>query len=148
DFATTLLVVLVLPDVLAVAQVGDGAVVARWADGSFQAVTRPSSREYVNETTFLTSATYLDQAQVTVQCGALSGLALFTDGLQRLALKLPQAEPHAAFFAPLLDRVAEASSRERAEHKLEEFLQSPRLSERTEDDLTLVLAVRAAAKQE
>jgi hypothetical protein len=142
ELATTLLVAVVTPGRLAVAQIGDGAVVARHGDDSFHAVTRPTGQEYINETTFLTSPSYMEKVQFVVEPAAVTGLALFTDGLQMLALKMPQGSPHAAFFAPLLQLVATAPARERAEEQLRSFLQSPRITQRADDDLTLVLAVR------
>ncbi|GIW78307.1 MAG: hypothetical protein KatS3mg105_0114 [Gemmatales bacterium] len=59
-----------------------------------------------------------------------------------LALKMPQATPHPAFFSPLLRLLAETPKLDHAEAQLEGFLLSPRIAERSDDDLTLVLAVR------
>jgi hypothetical protein len=70
-------------------------------------------------------------------------LALFSDGLQMLALKMPPGTPHPPFFAPLMRFVAQTRDRATAEEHLRGFLQSPRIAERADDDLTLVLAVRA-----
>jgi hypothetical protein len=142
DLATTLLLAVATPELVAAGQVGDGAVVARLADDQFHAVTMPANQEYVNETTFLTSAGALDQVQVGVLRAPLTGLALFSDGLQRLALRLPQGTPHAPFFTPLLRFVAQTPDRPTAEEQLRRFLQSSRVAERADDDLTLVLAVR------
>jgi hypothetical protein len=142
DLATTLLLAVATPDLVAAGQVGDGAVVARLAGDRLVAVLRPPEQEYVNETTFLTSAAALDSARFVVLREATTGLALFSDGLQRLALRMPQGEPHGPFFAPLLQAVAEVKDRNRAEVLLGGFLQSPRVAERADDDLTLVLAVR------
>jgi protein phosphatase 2C-like protein len=142
ELATTLLVAVVTPGRLAVAQIGDGAVVARREDDSYVAVTRPRDQEYINETTFLTSPTYLEAMQYEVLAVRVTGLALFTDGLQMLALKMPQGAPHVAFFAPLMHLLATATERDRAEAQLRSFLQSPRITQRADDDLTLVLAVR------
>jgi hypothetical protein len=145
DLATTLLVAVATPELAAAGQVGDGAVVARLDDEGFQAVTRPpATQEYINETTFLTSADALDQAQFCVLRARLTGLALFSDGLQMLALKMPQGTPHPPFFTPLMRLVADIKDRSTAEEQLRRFFQSERITERTDDDLTLVLAVRAA----
>ncbi len=144
NLATTLLVGISTPDTLAAGQVGDGAVIARMSDNTFQAITRPLmlEQEYVNETNFLTSPSFVEHTQLLVQNIAVTGLALMSDGLQMLALKMPQASPHAAFFAPLLQLLAASAQRDRAEAQLRTFLQSPTISERADDDLTLVLAVR------
>jgi hypothetical protein len=145
DLATTLLLAVATPELVAAGQVGDGAVVARLDDTHFQTVTRPPpTQEYINETTFLTSADALGQAQFCVLRAPLTGLALFSDGLQMLALKMPQGTPHPPFFAPLLRLVADIKDRSTAEEHLRRFFQSDRITERTDDDLTLVLAVRPA----
>jgi hypothetical protein len=145
DLATTLLIAVGTAELVAAGQVGDGAVVVRQADDSFRAVTRPQVQEYLNETTFLTSLGALDQAQLSVLRAPPTGLALFSDGLQMLALKMPEGTPHGPFFAPLLRLVVEIKDRGVAEGQLRRFLQSPRITQRADDDLTLVLAVRAGA---
>jgi hypothetical protein len=143
DLATTLLVALATPELVAAVQVGDGAVVVRLAGTRFQTVTRPPAQEFLNETTFLTSADALDQAQFAVVRDHVTGLALLSDGLQMLALKLPEGTPHSPFFDPLMRLVAEVNDQGTAEEHLRRFFQSPRITDRTDDDLTLVLAVRA-----
>ncbi len=147
EFATTLLVAVAAPEVLVAGQVGDGAVVARQLDGSFAPLTRPSPQEYINETTFLTSPEYRDRAQWVVRPEPATGLVLLSDGLQMLALKMPSGEPHAAFFAPLLQALETVEPPGRAQQQLQQFLLSPTVAQRAEDDLTLVLAVRRSSEQ-
>jgi hypothetical protein len=68
-----------------------------------------------------------------------------SDGLTRLALKRPNNEPHPPFFKPLFAFVeSSASSNDGAQatDALTEFLTSPRVCERTDDDKSLVLALR------
>jgi hypothetical protein len=141
DLATTLILAVATAGRVAVAQVGDGAVVARRPDGGFQALTRPPVLEQANECAFLTSTVWRDEVQFAVLCGRTTGLALFTDGLQHLALKMPEAAPHAPFFGPLLQIVADEPEGERARRHIQGFLESRRLAQRTCDDLTLLLAV-------
>src|SRR5262249_2662368 len=62
--ATTLLVAVATPELVAAGQVGDGAVVARFGEDSFLAVTRPVGQDYVNETMFLTSPGAVERAQL------------------------------------------------------------------------------------
>ncbi|MBX9257410.1 protein phosphatase 2C domain-containing protein, partial [Desmonostoc muscorum CCALA 125] len=64
DLATTLIVMVATPNVVAVAQIGDGLAVAKDQMGNLLALTMPDSGEYINETTFLTSPTALDTAQM------------------------------------------------------------------------------------
>lgn len=74
-------------------------------------------------------------------------MALFSDGLQGLAVNFAERAPHDGFFRPLFSAVrAEppGHSRELSD-RLQRFLDSPRVNARTDDDKTLVLATRRAA---
>jgi hypothetical protein len=141
DLATTLLVAIAGDHFVSACQVGDGAIVARLSDDSILAATRPPPGEYINETTFLTSNNYLAAAQFVTLRESINGMILLSDGLQMLALKMPNGTPHLAFFAPLLQFAAVADPG-RAQGQLQRFLQSPRIIQRADDDLTLLLAVR------
>jgi hypothetical protein len=142
DLATTLLVCVATRERLAAAQVGDGAVVFAKPDGSFTALTRPVAGEYLNETVFLTSEGALERAQIESWSGCARELALFSDGLQMLALKMPEGTPHAPFFKPLFAWLEKLGDGAAGGAHLEAFLRSPRVAERTDDDLTLLLARR------
>ncbi len=139
DLATTLIVVVAGPEFVAAAQIGDGAVVVGDRDSNLTSLTAPSASEFLNETTFLTSPSAPQRVQVNVRRMTPANLAVFSDGLQMLALKMPMAEPHAPFFTPLF-RYISATPEERAEQGIEEFLRSKRIGGRTDDDVTLVLA--------
>jgi hypothetical protein len=125
---------------VAAAQIGDGAVVVADAEGTILALLRPVSGEYLNETTFLVSSGALDQIQYAWREGGISRLALMTDGLQMLALKSSNGEPHAPFFAPLFAFIAAAVDESKGRASLESFLGSDRVQSRADDDLTLLLA--------
>ncbi|MEB3884417.1 PP2C family serine/threonine-protein phosphatase [Lyngbya sp. CCY1209] len=140
ELATTLILGVATPSAIAVAQVGDGAAVVEDGQGNLIALTTPASGEYLNETTFLISPDALETAQVNIWSGTPKYLAMFSDGLQMLALKMPQGTPHAPFFSPLFQFVETIADRAEAEEQLTAFLRSPRVAERTDDDLTLLLA--------
>jgi len=53
---------------------------------------------------------------------------------------MPSGEPHQPFFSPLFRFVAQVTDETVAQEELMEFLQSPRVTQRTDDDLTLLLA--------
>jgi hypothetical protein len=142
--ASTLIVAVAGPDLVVAAQVGDGAAVCEDGDGQVTSLTRPPRGEYVNETTFLVSPRALDTAQTVVQRRPIRRLALFSDGLQLLALRLADGAAHPPFFRPMFQFIATASDGPRAEWELEGFLRSPRIRDRADDDLTLVLAARRA----
>jgi hypothetical protein len=138
--ATTLLLAAAGKGFLAAVQIGDGAIVAAESEETAHCVGRPGQSEYVNETSFLTSPAALAQAVPVVWRGELAHLALLSDGLQMAALKMPEAEPHPGFFAPLFRFVQSQENEIAANTSLLDFLTSPRVRERTDDDVTLVLA--------
>ncbi len=139
QLATTLLILVASSQEVAVAQIGDGAVVIGDRQGHITALTQPENGEYANETTFLISPNALESAQIKVWEGEIAHFALFSDGLQRLALKLPEGTPHAPFFTPLFRFVDQMEDSQAAESELQGFLSHPRITERTDDDLTIVL---------
>ena len=141
-YATTLTCALVADDWLVVGQIGDGAAVVEDAADELSLAVRPQRGEYANEAYFLTMPEALDYLAVCAAARPVRGLAVTTDGLLRLALKLPGYEPHAPFFRPLLTFVAETAAAGQAAEQLAAFLASPRVCARADDDKTLVLAVR------
>lgn len=142
SFATTLACGVALDGWLVTGQVGDGAVIAGTERGELFTAAFPQRGEYANETYFLTLPEALERLEVQVYARPVAALALLSDGLTRLALQLPHYRPHPPFFAPLLSFAARAQDRERAEQQLAAFLLSERVCARTDDDKTLVLAVR------
>jgi serine/threonine protein phosphatase PrpC len=146
SFATTLTCLVATPEQLVVGQLGDGAVVAVGEDGDLNTVTTLQRGEYANETNFLTQDQALDLVTIQVIDEQVQALAVMSDGLTRLALKRPNNEPHPPFFKPLFAFVeSSASSNDpaQANDALIEFLTSPRVCERTDDDKALVLALRS-----
>jgi hypothetical protein len=146
EFAATLLAVFATDDFIGAVQIGDGAVVCRESAGPLRVLCRPQHGEYLNETCFLTSQDFSGLAEYSVQpSGSVDAIAAFTDGLEMLALMYPGVQAHAPFFNPLF-RFACASDASGAD--LSGFLSSDRVCERTDDDKTLVLAVRIPGAQE
>jgi hypothetical protein len=140
DLATTLLLAVAAPEVTAVLQIGDGAVVGEElaTPHSVVAMTRPETGEYANETVFLTTSNTTPQVSVGPP---VRSIAAFSDGLQRLALQLPAGTPHEPFFRPLFRFMEKAGGEERSE-EIRDFLSNPRVTSRTDDDITLVVASR------
>lgn len=140
DLATTLILVIATPKLIAAAQVGDGVAVAGDARGNIIALTTPQRGEYANETTFLVSPNALDTAQINLWHGTPANIAILSDGLQLLALEVGEGTPHTPFFSPLFNFIAAVTDEDEAKEQLVAFLRSPRIAERTDDDLTLLLA--------
>lgn len=140
DLASTLILVVATPELVAATQVGDGVAVVGDAMGNVMALTTPQRGEYVNETIFLIAPDAVSQAQQTIWRGPVGHIAIISDGLQRLALKMPEGTPHGPFFSPLFQFVSNLADEVEGKEQLEAFLNSPRVRERTDDDLTLLLA--------
>jgi serine/threonine protein phosphatase PrpC len=140
ELASTLIVVVATPQWVVATQVGDGAVVMEEADRAI-ALTAPQTGEYINETTFLVSPNALETAQFLFWQGSQTHLAILSDGLQMLALEMPTAKPHPPFFSPLFRFISQDDlDATDAQTELENFLTSKRVTQRTDDDITLLLA--------
>ncbi|MBW4609061.1 MAG: protein phosphatase 2C domain-containing protein [Hassallia sp. WJT32-NPBG1] len=140
DLATTLIITIATPELAAVVQIGDGMAVAKDRMGNLLALTMPDNGEYINATTFLTSPNALDTAQMRIWREAIVNVGVLTDGLQMLALNMAVGEPHKPFFFPLFDFAANADDKGAAKEQLVTFLRSDRITQRTDDDLTLIIA--------
>ena len=145
SLATTLTCVVAVDGFLTAGQLGDGSVVVQTADEELVAVTQPQRGEYANETYFLVQDDALEHLQVQVLHYPVRGLAVLSDGLMRLALQMPANRPHEPFFKPLFAFATSWEDPEAAAGQLASFLSSERVSARTDDDKSLVLAVCTAA---
>ena len=140
ELASTLILLLATPLLVVGAQIGDGAAVVADAANNLTTLTVPQSGEYLNETMFLVSPQAVEQAQTAVWHGRVGFLAAFSDGLQMLALRMSDSSPFTPFFAPLFRFIQEQEDMGEAREQLRKFLVSPRVTQRADDDLTLLLA--------
>jgi hypothetical protein len=143
-YATTLTCAAIADERLVVGQIGDGVAVARRENGYLFAATEPQHGEYANETFFLTMAEAMDKVEVGVYAQKMSDVALMTDGLVRLAMKVAENRPHSPFFEPLFAFASQAEDEVKAQAQLVALLASGRVCERTDDDKTLVLIARSS----
>lgn len=137
ELSTTLLACIATPQWTAAAQVGDGAVVIVGEQG-IEALTRPVHGEYCNTTIFLTAEDALQRMQCRL-VGPAHHVAVFTDGIETVAVHHATGEPHAPFFTGLfafMDAPMAENERARA---IEAFLGGERLAQRCDDDKTLVV---------
>jgi hypothetical protein len=140
DLATTLLLCFATGSTVGACQVGDGAIVELEDGGVVHALTKPVRSEYLNETTFVTSDHFLASASYAVKEGHnIQGLILFTDGIQSLAMRLSDDAPFAPFFQNIHSYACGPNANAET---LTAFLDSERVCERTDDDKTIVVAVR------
>jgi Protein phosphatase 2C len=145
-FSCTLLVALVDETSAAFFQIGDGAIVYRGENGDYVPAIWPQSGEYANCTWFVTDDDVAERVQ-SKKAQGVGEVALFTDGLQALALRFASREAHAPFFEPMFARLRREpeETSEGLVDELRAFLDSAPVNQRTEDDKTLVLATRLPA---
>jgi hypothetical protein len=146
DFACTLLAAIIWRDGAIYFQVGDGAIVESRRDepDRYSVVCWPQQGEYANLTHFLTDADAANKVFREMKSGAIDEIAIFTDGIQRLALDYRTQSAHAPFFAPLFGwlRPHRAGHSRELSDSLTVYLNSEKINSRTDDDKTLILATR------
>ncbi len=148
ELAATMLCAVLAEQWSAFAQVGDGAIVTPEAGtDSWAWLFWPQRGEYANTTSFLTDPTAMQTLQVDTLPHAQHEVAMFTDGLQHLLLHYEQQTVHSPFFERMLRPIrlstSEGEDRELSA-ELAKYLNSPTVTSRADDDLTLVLASRFA----
>ena len=141
DLACTLLVGVIGPDSATFAQVGDGFIIFG-RGGIFEPVFWPREAAYANTTDFVTDANFSDLAQFHLVAEPLDEIAFLSDGLQRLAIDFVSRAGHAGFFGPMFARLDRAADPTELAGPFAAFLDSARVNERTDDDKTLILALR------
>jgi len=143
DFACTLLGAVASCGHALFFQIGDGAIVICTGE-TYQTVFWPEQGEYANTTFFLSDETFLSRLCMKHLDASPGEIALFTDGLQNLALSFAQKQAHAGFFQPLFFALRNdpATAFSDFEGQLRRFLLRDDVSARSDDDKTLVLAVQ------
>jgi len=140
DLACTLLLAVVTRETSVFGQIGDGCIVVREGE-EYAPVLWPDNGEYANTTTFLTDPR-AGEALMFASRGKVNELALMTDGLQRLALRMAKRAVQQNFFAPLFQELRGVEQPDDLYAPLLHWLRSPTVNARTDDDKTLVLAIR------
>ncbi len=145
DFACTLLALVAGSSCVACLQIGDGVMVAADSEEHvYGHIFWPDRGEYANTTHFITQDDAIEHLQFESIRREIVDVALLTDGLQSIALNYQQQTAHEPFFRGLfapMRTLGEGRSSEMS-RSLVEFLASPRVNEKTDDDKTLVLASR------
>lgn len=140
DYACTFLALAASEDETVFLQIGDGAIVYSTEPDEFRLFTIPQQGEYANSTFFITDESAAENLKFEKIRNGVKELAIFTDGLQRLAIDFQSKQPYQPFFRSMLAPLRLLNSAENLEKKLSEFLDSPKINERTDDDKTLILA--------
>lgn len=141
DFACTLLTAAVGEQSAVFSQIGDGAIILPESD-AYRTVFWPQSGEYLNTTNFLTDEEFEQRLEFCTHPEPVDELALLTDGLQMLALRYAEKMVHSPFFQPMFQALRAADSASVLQAPLRDFLTSPQVNRRTDDDKTLILATR------
>ncbi len=126
-------------------QIGDGAIIRDDGNNNFVAVWWPHNGEYSNTTAFLIDDHNLCHLKIAVVEDSVQEVALFTDGLQLLALNNENLSVHQPFFTGMFKWLRMATKEEDIHilnRKLGEYLDSDVINSRTDDDKTLFLATR------
>ena len=142
DFACTFLGVLSCKFGTLILQIGDGGIVLDVGQG-LEVPVAPMSGEYANMTHFVTDDDAISQMVTKVYPDVAQLVAVFSDGLQRLALNMADNTAHKPFFTNFFEvlRTSTPEQEEQLHGALTRFLQSSAVNDRTDDDKTLALAV-------
>jgi hypothetical protein len=140
DLACTLLTAIIGEHEAAFAQIGDGGMVVSELT-NYQIVFWPDRGEYADTTVFVTTAR-IDEVLQYDRRPAPEAIVAFTDGLQSLALNYADRSPFRGFVDPMVSALRSAEDASELVAGLQAFLDSAGVNERTDDDKSLVLAVR------
>ena len=140
QFAATLAAVLLAPEEVITMHIGDSAVVGR-RGSMWDVICWPQSGEYASTTYFVTDdpGPRLNIARLPRDYNAF---ALFSDGVGELALSHLDHTAHTRFLEPMMrpvDAAVIAGHLTELSKKLKEYLASPTVCDRIDDDKTLVL---------
>lgn len=145
EYSCTLLGCIIASEISVFFQIGDGAIVRFDANGRYMPVWWPQNGEYQNTTSFLTDDENMSDLRVLITVDEVDEVAIFTDGLQQLALKNDSCSAHQPFFNDLFKYLRIADSENKVatlNTKLRDYLDSNLINRRTDDDKTLFLATR------
>lgn len=144
DFACTMLFAMADSKQFLTAHIGDGAIVhQKQVGGEWQCVSWPESGEYASTTFFVTDASGV-RLRISTFDEPTNAIALFSDGIERLVLDFANLTAPPSFFNTMSGTMSgnDAGNQRRLSAQLGDYLSSPRINDRTDDDKTLVVAVR------
>lgn len=152
EYATTLVAAVVSESDAVFYQVGDGGAVfsVDGAPESYRFSIAPVESEYVNMTEFLTDTAAAKSLRFVAVEKRIEDLILFSDGIFAVAVDYQEMRPHEPFLMPMIAPLRRSSSGNASgdlNEKLEKFLASPKLNEKTDDDKTIILASRKISEK-
>jgi hypothetical protein len=142
ELGCTLLTFIATPNWIAAMQIGDGFIVVKASETEpYQLLFQPEKGEYINETMFITSEPALESMQVTVKASQQPLVCAATDGLEKVAIRFQDWQPHPPFFDPFMSCLETVDDPAERQAYLETFLNSDRLNAKTDDDKTLLVCL-------
>ncbi len=144
DFAATVILAISSGANTLVAHIGDGSAVARNSEtDEWTALSWPSQGQYASSTFFVTDD---PEPRLNIsRCNTLvSALAIFSDGVERLALDMAAQKPFKPFFDGMIRPIASTGAEgfdQKLSQQLSSYLNGDAVNSRTDDDKTLILAV-------
>ena len=148
DFAATALLAIVWSDKVAFFQIGDGCIIVDifddGLDKDFPSWIFWNDRldVEVNVTTFVTSDDAWSSADCEIYPARVKNIALFTDGIEHGVMHNKTQSAHENFFARCFNPLKERTESDGISVALKKMLESPAISGFSDDDKSLVLAVR------
>lgn len=145
DYACTLVAGIIGQESAVFAQIGDGAIVVSTEEpDEYCYVFWPQKGEYANETYFATDSEAHTKLQYDLVPRRIDEVAVFTDGIQNLALHYQTQSAHNPFFRPVFAwlRPASENDTDGFTASLAAYLASEKINQATDDDKTLILATR------
>lgn len=150
ELACTMVAAVIGTDCAAFGQIGDGAIVVaeHGGEAEYQLAFWPAKGEYANVTEFVTEPRALETFRYSLEHRTYNQVAVFTDGLERLALDFQHHAAHPPFFGamfrPLV--VADEGYQSELSTSLAKLLDSKRVNDRTDDDKTIAIASRCTGQ--
>lgn len=145
DFAATLVFVISDGNESVISHVGDGCAVVKDRNlEKWVAPTWPDHGEYASTTSFVTDETR-PRLRIYRYENPISALAVFSDGLERLALEFVNKQPFEKFLEGVtkpLRSAARAGRDNNLSQQLRLYLNSDAINSRTDDDKSLIIALR------
>jgi hypothetical protein len=145
EYSCTLLGFVILPGQACFIQIGDGAIVKNNGDGHFTPVWWPHNGEYQNTTVFLIDDPNFRNLKIKILTEQVKEVAVFSDGLQMLALNNETETVHQPFFKDFFKVLRMAHNEDHLSilnAKLDQYLSGSTINNRTDDDKTLLLATK------
>jgi hypothetical protein len=144
DFAATMICVLATNKSAAILHIGDGCAALRVDPGqNWIAPIWPDHGEYASTTSFVVDSPS-PNLRFEIFEGEISGIALLSDGLERLALDFSNRTPFSRFFNGVTLPLTHSTTKGKdpaLSNKLKEFLGGESVNSRTDDDKTLIIAI-------